>query len=262
MSSTTIIVENTRTDIKAAPARSELVTELLQGGAEFYGTFMFLFMAFAGVQSVVHISAATQTQGLVHNIAFLFGCSLTLAIWLTYRISGGALNPAVCFAVLLTGNMSIRKFGIYVVSECLGAIAAGGIVSLIFPTPFVGANSIQASGKMTTLQAVFGEMFGTFALCIVVLFLAVEKSKVRWFAPALIGLTVFVNLSILIPYTNGCINPARSLGSALFEAKYDWSGYWIFWVGPFAGAALAAGVWKFWKAMDYETLNAGQESEI
>jgi aquaporin related protein len=110
----------------------------------------------------------------------------------------------------------------------------------------------------------------------VVLMLAAEKSKDTFIAPIGIGLALFVAMmggtsssSLLLNalelistgvfYTGGSLNPARSFGPAVASTTF-FRYHWIYWIGPFLGAAVAAGFYRFVKFFDYEQVNPGQDS--
>jgi aquaporin related protein len=142
----------------------------------------------------------------------------------------------------------------------------------------ISATRTSLSPGTSIAQGVFIEMFMTAELVFVVLMLAAEKSKDTFIAPIGIGLALFVAmmggtssssssllLNVLeligtgVHYTGGSLNPARSFGPAV--ASKTFLGYhWIYWVGPFLGAAVAAGFYHFVKFFDYEQVNPGQDS--
>ncbi|KAJ1549604.1 hypothetical protein HK405_005985, partial [Cladochytrium tenue] len=103
------------------------------------------------------------------------------------------------------------------------------------------------------------EAFLTAGLVLLVLFLAVDKSRATFLAPLVIGLYVFSALIAAIPFTNASLNPARTFGAALVSG--DWSAHWLFWLAPLTGASMAAGVYHVFKHFDYESLNPGQEDD-
>ncbi|KAI8618147.1 aquaporin-like protein [Chytriomyces sp. MP71] len=222
--------------------------------------FLFLFLSFGGVQSAL----ATNAEQLVINpsLAFLqislcFGFGLAIAIFFTYRISGGALNPAVNFGLMVSGIMDPFTFVAYTVAQVAGATLACTAVDFAFPGDFKGANQVFAGVRLE--QAFVIESILTAGLVLTVLFLAVEKSKITFLAPLFIGIYVFVAHIISIPYTNTSINPARSFGAAMVTGV--WENHDIFWSAPFAGAACAALIYKVFKIVGYEQLNAGQDSD-
>ncbi|KAI9199713.1 aquaporin-like protein [Polychytrium aggregatum] len=237
----------------APPRFSALTKDLLQAGSELLGTFIFIFVSLGAVQ------AAIKTQGDAFNltVATAFGVALTLAVSITYRISGGVLNPAITFALYLLNLFELRKSLLYATAQVIGASLATGAVALLFPGDFKGANQIL-DDKITVLQVIGLETLLTALLVLVVLFLAVEKSRVTFLAPVFIGFTVFVAHLVLIPYDNTSLNPARSFAGSL--AAGIWADHWVFWVGPLLGGAAAAGVYKFFKYVDYEELNPNQDA--
>ncbi|KAI9359976.1 aquaporin-like protein [Zopfochytrium polystomum] len=245
--------------------RTVATSLLLQSLAEFYGTFLFLFLSLAGVQSAIFQGPAPT---FVLQIALVFGLALATAVFLTFRISGGALNPAVNLGLLVAGKMDPVKAAAYTVAQSAGAVAACAAVAAAFPgshgKAFFGANAVQidpATGApvCTVAQAFAIEAVLTAGLVLVVLFLAVDKQRVTFLAPLLIGLYVFIAHLIAIPYTNTSINPARSLGASVVAGV--WSDHWIFWAAPLAGGAVAGLVHRFFKAVDYEKLNQGQDAD-
>ncbi|KAI9359977.1 aquaporin-like protein [Zopfochytrium polystomum] len=239
-----------------------LVTQSL---AEFYGMFLFIFLSLAGVQSAVFQGTATTTALL--QISLVFGLALTTAVWLTYRISGGALNPAVNLGLLVAGKMDPVKALAYSVAQCAGSVAACAVVAAVFPgshgKAFFGANAVQAAADGSAVcsagQAFAMEALLTMGLVLVVLFIAVDKHRATFIAPLVIGLYVFIAHLISIPYTNTSINPARSFGASVVSGT--WNDHWIFWVAPMTGAAVAGLIHRFFKALDYDSLNPGQDAD-
>ncbi|KAJ3177390.1 hypothetical protein HK101_010295, partial [Irineochytrium annulatum] len=131
------------TSLIPAHQMPEFQKELVQAAGEMIGTFYFLFIGFGAIQaSVLHV------EHFLLSISISFGLALTTAVWLTYRISGGALNPAVVFAVFVLGKMPARKAALYVVGELLGASLAALAVSTVIPgawgRDFKGANVVFA----------------------------------------------------------------------------------------------------------------------
>ncbi|ORY50887.1 aquaporin-like protein [Rhizoclosmatium globosum] len=200
---------------------------------------------------------ASPTLAFV-EISLCFGFGLAAAIFFSYRISGGALNPAVNFGLFVAGVMDIFTLTAYTIAQVSGAVAACTLVDIAFPGNFKGAN--QLLNETTYVQGYIIESVLTAGLVLTVLFLAVEKSKVTFLAPLMIGIYVFVAHLISIPYTNTSINPARTVGAAVVSGAWDYH-FTLFWFAPFTGAAIAGGLYRFYKAVDYETLNPGQDAD-
>ncbi|KAJ3198269.1 hypothetical protein HDU82_001255 [Entophlyctis luteolus] len=225
------------------------------------GTFIFLFIAFGGVQSALRSNGPEQLA-LNPTLAFIeislcFGLGLASAIFFAYRISGGALNPAVNFGLFLAGAIDPITLGAYTIAQTLGATAACATVAFVFPGDFKGANEVFTG--TSGAQAFVLEALLTAGLVLTVLFLAVEKSRVTFWAPMAIGLYVFTAHLVSIPYTNTSINPARSFGAAFVSG--NWNNHALFWFAPLSGAALAALLYNFYKYVEYEKFNPGQDAD-
>jgi len=245
---------------------TNIARESVQAMGEFLGTFFFIFSSLSSVQSSLQTvaNATHMPKGMeqignsdVTLIALGFGISLMIAVWLFYRISGGVLNPAITFALVLLRKITVRKALLYLIAQIAGAVVAAEVVSQIFPGVFIGANALQ--NGVSQVQAVFLEMLFTAMLVLVVLFLAVEKSRATFLAPVAIGLQVFFAHLCLIPYDGTSLNPARSFAGSV--AANVWDNQWIFWLGPMAGGGLAAGIYAFFRQFGIETLNPGQDDD-
>ncbi|KAJ3400487.1 hypothetical protein CcCBS67573_g03034 [Chytriomyces confervae] len=240
--------------------RSRVGKLALQAATEWLGMFLFIFIALGGVQSALKTNAAdlaTDPTLAFVEISLCFGFGLATAIFFCYRISGGALNPAVNFGLLVAGVMDVKTAFVYTVAQLLGATVACGAVSAIFPGDFAGAN--QVFDGVGTIQAFLLEAILTFGLVLTVLFLAVEKSRITFLAPLIIGIYVFIAHLLAIPYTNTSINPARSFGASVVSGS--WKDHWVFWIGPLLGGYVAGLVYRLYMIADYTELNAGQDAD-
>nr|GEW21089.1 aquaporin PIP1-3-like [Tanacetum cinerariifolium] len=204
------------------------------GIAEFIATFLFLYISVLTVMGVAKSPTKCGTVG-IQGIAWAFG--------------GGHINPAVTFGLLLARKLSLTRAVFYMVMQCLGAICGAGVVKGFqgkhqFTTLGGGAN-VVAHGY-TKGDGLGAEIVGTFVLVYTVFSATDAKrsardSHVPILAPLPIGFAVFLVHLATIPITGTGINPARSLGAAIIYNKdHAWDDHWIFWVGPFIGAALAA----------------------
>ncbi|KAG6557990.1 hypothetical protein Mapa_000169 [Marchantia paleacea] len=218
--------------------------------AEFVATLLFLYIT---VATVIGHSRSTSEEtpcggvGIL-GIAWAFGGMIFVLVYCTAGISGGHINPAVTFGLFLARKVTLPRAVLYIIAQCLGAICGCGLVkawqSSLYNRYGGGANSV-ASGysKGTGLGA---EIIGTFVLVYTVFSATDPKrnardSHVPVLAPLPIGFAVFMVHLATIPITGTGINPARSFGAAvIFNAEKSWDDHWIFWVGPFIGAALAA----------------------
>ncbi|KAJ3027394.1 UNVERIFIED_CONTAM: hypothetical protein HDU68_003907 [Siphonaria sp. JEL0065] len=238
-------------------------------GAAGAGTFIFLFISLGGVQSALKTNAAdlatnptfafieiswlldVRSLHLKDQQAFrlfLYLVGLATAVFFAYRISGGALNPAVNFGLFVAGVMDIFTLTAYTLAQLAGATAACAAVDLAIPGDFNSANQLFEGVNYS--QGFVIESVLTAGLVLTVLFLAVEKSKITFWAPMLIGIyatkmhahtditTVFTAHLLAIPYTNTAINPARTFGAAIVIGNWD-SHISLFWLAPLTGGAIA-----------------------
>lgn len=244
---------------------SSLQQHLIAASGEFVGTFFFLFFAYAGQQmladqaSDVSIQNGGTSSQTVIFTALIYGFSLLVNVWAFYRISGGLLNPAVSFGMVLAGALPATRAAFLVPAQFLASMCAGGLVSCMFPGD-ISVTNTTLGGNTSIAQGLFIEMFMTAELVFVVLMLAAEKSKDTFIAPVGIGLALFVAMMAGVNYTGGSLNPARSFGCAVAATSFP--GYhWIYWLGPFMGGALAAAYFRFVKWTHYEEANPGQDAE-
>ncbi|KAF1844805.1 aquaporin [Cucurbitaria berberidis CBS 394.84] len=249
-----------------APPKNRISTlqgHLIAATGEFVGTFMFLYFAFAcqimltnqaSEKSLVNGGPSSQQNVFT---ALVYGLSLLVNAWAFYRISGGLFNPAVTLGMVLAGSLPPVRGLFLFPAQLTAGMCAGIVVQAMFPGDISSVNTSLSPGT-SIAQGVFIEMFMTAELVFVVLMLAAEKSKDTFIAPIGIGLALFVAMLGGVYYTGGSLNPARSFGPAVASTQFV--GYhWIYWVGPFLGAAIAAGYYRFVKHFNYEQANPGQD---
>lgn len=216
--------------------------------AEAIGTFILVFFG---------CGTAMVTSDVV-AIALAFGISIIVAAYTVGKFSGCHLNPAVSFALLVDGKMKLNTFVGYVISQVVGSFAASTVLALIVKCGALSNwegkvlndlsdSSFGANGfrEMNFFGALIIEVILTFVFVLVVL--AVTESKqetTKKNAPIFIGIALtFVHL-LGINLTGTSVNPARSIGPAIFAiGNTDWSSItqlWVFIVGPLMGAFIAA----------------------
>ncbi|MED6174825.1 Aquaporin PIP2-2 [Stylosanthes scabra] len=222
--------------------------------AEFVATLLFLYITVLTVigyksQSDPANNGGDACAGVgILGIAWAFGGMIFILVYCTAGISGGHINPAVTFGLFLARKVSLVRAVLYMVAQCLGAICGVGLVkgfqSSYYDRYGGGANMLSDGySKGTGLGA---EIIGTFVLVYTVFSATDPKrnardSHVPVLAPLPIGFAVFMVHLATIPVTGTGINPARSLGAAVIYNNHKaWDDQWIFWVGPFIGAAIAA----------------------
>ncbi|KAK4702543.1 hypothetical protein P7C70_g3682, partial [Phenoliferia sp. Uapishka_3] len=247
---------------QSAPAAHDhpLQNDLTAAIGEFVGTFFFLYMAFVATQSALSRKTAdlNGTVGIDNStvlyVAFSFGFSLVVSVWVFFRISGAALNPAVSLTLWLVGGLPGRRLFFCVPAQLLGGIAAAGLAKVSTLGPLNVANG--TSDGVSNGMAVAIELFCTMLLCFTVLMTAAEKSKQTFIAPLVIGLAVFVGHLASIGYTGAGINPARTLGPAVILLTFP-SNTWVYYVGQIMGSFAAAIVYVIFKHLDYSEVVAG-----
>jgi len=220
-------------------------------------------MGYAGHMMIIDQSAtSTITPGILQTVfvGYAYGFALLVTAWAFYRISGGLFNPAVTLGMCLAGQLPWIRAIFLVPMQIIASMCAGGVVLALFPGNIASINTTLGP-SVSTAQGLFAEMFFTSYLVFVVLMLAAEKSKDTFLAPVGIGLALFVAEIPGVYYTGGSLNPARSFGCAV--ASRSFPGYhWLYWLGPFLGAALAAGFFSLVKVCHYEEANPGQDDEV
>lgn len=215
--------------------------------AEMVGTMVLVLM---GCGSAVFAGSVASGVGAgvgTIGVALAFGLSVVAMAYTIGNVSGCHINPAITFGVFLSGRMSGREAAAYMVAQVIGAIVGSAILYALTasgshggPTA-TGANSF-ADGMM--LQAFIAEAVFTFIFVLVVLGATDAKQGAGNLAGLAIGLTLVLVHIVCIPITGTSVNPARSIGPALFEGGTALAQLWLFIVAPLVGAALSAGVWR------------------
>jgi len=186
--------------------------------------------------------------------AWILQVSLTFGLAITALASatGGQINCAVTFGLVILGKLSIAQAGVNLVAQLAGSVLGAGVLSFMYDpesdlTGGLGSNGVASKGKQsfTQVQALVGEIVMTFLLMFTVCQVALIQKSVT--ATMAIGFAVFLAHSVLIPIDGCSINPTRSFGPAVVayvtDRKKDvFADQWVFWLGPLVGAGLAAGV--------------------
>ncbi|KAI9655713.1 MAG: hypothetical protein M1821_005148 [Bathelium mastoideum] len=233
---------------------------------EFVGTYLFLFIAYAGTQVANAAAAGANTAGnslsqapnasVLLYIALSFGFSLLVCAWVFFRISGGLFNPAVTLGMALIGAVGWLRGGLVFLAQLLGALCAAAVVSALFPGPLNVKTTL--GGGTSIARGLFIEMFLTALLVFTIFMLAAEKHKGTFIAPVGIGCALFICELAGVFFTGGSLNPARSFAPCVAVRSFE--GYhWIYWIGPMLGSLLAVAFYKFVKVLEYETANPGQD---
>ena len=208
--------------------------------AELVGTMVLVLMG-CGTAVSLACNPVLNIAGVV-GTALAFGLAVVAMAYTIGGISGCHINPAITFGVWLSGRMSGKDAIGYVCAQIIGAIIGAAILYAIAPGRGVGENVCQAG--ISTWVGLVAEIVFTFVFVLVVLGTTDEKKGAGNLAGLAIGLTLVLVHLACIRYTGTSVNPARSIGPALFAGGDALKQLWIFIVGPLAGGALAACVWK------------------
>ena len=214
--------------------------------AEMIGTMVLVFM---GCGSAVVLGAASPGGHLA--VAFAFGLSIVAMAYVIGNVSGCHVNPAVSFGAFLDKRISGKDLLGYVIFQVIGAIIGAALLKAVSTiagvdqTGHLGSNLVKGAGG--TGGALIVEIILTFIFVLVILGVTADASKGA-VAGVVIGLTLtFVHI-VGIPLTGTSVNPARSIGPALFAGGDALSELWVFIVAPLVGAALAVLAYKLFKA--------------
>lgn len=209
--------------------------------AEMIGTMVLVLMGcgsavFAGA---VQPFASVGTLG----VAFAFGLAVLTMVYTIGKISGCHINPAITLGMLLSKKISGKDAGMYMVFQVIGAIIGSSILYILAKDSDSVTTLTGANGYTNLLPAFVAETVFTFIFLLVVLG-STSKGANTKFAGIAIGLALVLIHIVCIPITGTSVNPARSIGPALFQGGEALSQLWLFIVAPFLGAAIAAVVWK------------------
>ena len=215
--------------------------------AECIGTFVLTLL---GCGTAMFLGCGTPA-GVV-GTAIAFGLAVVAMAYTIGGVSGCHINPAITFGVALAGRMSWKDAVGYWCGQVIGAIIAGAILALIVSVTGapgamgdpagLGANGVANAGGVG--GALLVEFIATFLFVLVVLGTTDPKVGAGNFAGLAIGLSLILIHLVCINLTGTSVNPARSIGPALFAGGDALKDLWVFIVAPMVGGAVAVPVWK------------------
>ncbi len=215
--------------------------------AECLGTFVLTFL---GCASAMFIGCG-EPAGVV-GVAIAFGLTVVAMAYTIGGVSGCHINPAITLAVALSGRMSWKDACGYWVGQIIGGIIAGACLMLVANvvtasdlTGALGSNGVANAGGVG--GAFLVEVIATFIFVLVVLGATDAKLGAGNFAGLAIGLTLILVHLVCINLTGTSVNPARSIGPAIFAGGQALSDVWVFICAPLVGAALSALCWKYFE---------------
>lgn len=232
-----------------SPEESKIpVVDTKAAAAEFIGMTIFVIIGCGTACSNGAYDAMTRTV-----VAFAFGMAIMVLAYSIGHHSGGHLNCAVTFSLVLGGQVHWAQGLTNLVAQLVGSFVGAGILVVIYPcamdlTTTLGTNIIDRE-YASQGRALVAEAFGTFLLCFTVWETAVTpKASCGKNACIAIGFAVYLAHVVLLPIDGCSINPTRSTGPAIVAALRGCENYtsgglndlWVMWVGPLIGAAIAA----------------------
>jgi aquaporin TIP len=217
--------------------------------AEFVGTFAIVFLAAGAV-------VATQGADLV-AVAAGYGVAVGVMVAISARVSGGVFNPALQLALWFTGSVGAIRCGVLVGAQLVAAIAAA--LTLKYVSPVAGFDAVHGGAPAVAAgfavgRAVLVEALATFFL-VWAYFAALvdDRHPGPEIGGVLVGAVVTLDVLATWPLTGAAVNPARWLGPALADGT--WTNWWVWVVGPVAGAVIGAVAywWIFLKSAEPAT---------
>ena len=209
--------------------------------AEFIGTFVLVFFGVGSAVVGINVNGAL-------GVALAFGLLLVALVYAIGPVSGCNINPAVTLGLLLVRRTSLAGAAGYWAAQILGGVLGGALLKILVEwckvtdrTGTLGSNSWGATingGGAFLIEAVLT------ALLVLVVLLVTGRLAAPGFAGLAIGVTLTAIHFVGIPLTGTGVNPARSIGSALFSGSgHALSQLWLFIIAPLVGAVLAYGAW-------------------
>ena len=214
--------------------------------AEMVGTMVLVLM---GCGTAGSLNCGADTASVV-GTAMAFGLAVVAMAYTIGGISGCHINPAITLGCFLTKRISAKDCAMYMIFQVIGAFIGSALLFAFvssattgFEGTTTGANTVAGAG--TQVAGLIVEIVLTCVFVLVVLgATAKTNGATNNFAGLAIGLSLILIHFVGIHYTGTSVNPARSIAPAVFEGGQALTDLWVFIVGPFVGACLAAIIWK------------------
>ncbi|CAG9772309.1 unnamed protein product [Ceutorhynchus assimilis] len=211
--------------------------------AEFLGNLLLNFFGCGSVVVMLFAPALHKPDFLL--VSLTFGLVIFVCVQSLGHVSGAHLNPAVTVGMFAVGNIKVIKGLMYIIVQCLGALAGSAILKALLPEEWhdTGLGMTTLNPKLTALQGFGFEFFLGFVLVLVVSGVCdPNRPEAKAAGPLAIGLAVALGHMGAISFTGSSMNPARTFGSAVISGI--WDNHWIYWVGPIAGGIVAALIYQ------------------
>jgi aquaporin Z len=209
--------------------------------AEFIGTFMLMSSVLGA--AFYSFGAPGGAAGIL-GVALSIGFTVMALAFAIGHVSGGHFNPAVTLGLIAGGRVAAGSAVGYIAAQCLGALAACAVFAVIGRAPATfAANGYDASSMIKAgMMPVFLIETVLTAFLVFVIMGATNRRAPAGFAPIAVGATLAAIHIMAIPVSNASVNPARSLGSAVFGGGAALGQLWLFWVAPILGGVIGGAI--------------------
>jgi aquaporin Z len=212
------------------------------------------WLVFIGCGSIVLNAGGAQQGYGVLEVSLAFGLALATASYALGRLSGAHFNPVVTVGFAAANRFPIRDLVPYIAAQILGAVAGAALLAYVAsgrPGFDLGASEFGANGfgdhspaDYQFHSAVVIELLMSFAFVWANLTMS-RRNPSRSMVPWVKGACFAVIYMVVLPVTNGSVNPARSTGSALLVGDWALDQLWLFWAAPMAGGIFAGLLYSF-----------------
>ncbi|KAK4755646.1 hypothetical protein SAY87_009403 [Trapa incisa] len=219
--------------------------------AELLSSFIFVFAGVGSAMSSSSLLASSEQEAVLASssevrllmVAVAHAFAMSSAVSLSAHISGGHVNPAVTFGLLLGGHIRVFTALCYIVAQLLGSSLACAVLSLCLEGQAIPIAS-GSSSRISITGGLVVEGIATFAVVCTVYAARDPMNGPRGITggPIVIGFIHGANIIVTAPFTGRFMNPGRSFGLALMSG--DFRNHWVCWVGPFLGGGLAGMVYR------------------
>lgn len=211
--------------------------------AEMVGTAVLVLM---GCGTAVSLNCGVDTASVV-GTSMAFGLAVVAMAYTIGGVSGCHINPAITLGCLLTKRISCKDATMYMIFQVLGAFIGSALLyALVSTSPELAQGTTTGANACsgTVINGLVAEIVLTMVFVLVVLGTTDAEKGAGNLAGLAIGLSLILVHLVGIHYTGTSVNPARSIAPAIFQGGQALEQLWVFIVGPFVGAALAAGIWS------------------
>lgn len=241
---------------RARPVKGWFGREVAQFVGEFFGTFLFLFIAYLTAQAALGNDPSIAAGGpplpsTLFYVSVGFGGGVLISLLIFKGISGEMFNPAITLGLLLSGVITLGQAILHIIIQLIAAICAAALVDALTPGPILFDNKLAAG--VSVARGVWIEALLTAQLVLTVLLLT-RGPYISKTAAVGISLSVFMGHMTGVNFTGTGINPARSLGPNVVMASFP--GYtWVYYVGPLIGVLIAVAMYamlRFLRSIVYK----------